>query len=151
MGSEKKLALVLTVLIALVGSGVSAIWLSGFRGDITGSVTSGIQQDLIVDEWNVSSATQGDYINNFSYFNGDGTIDMDFYCTDNTVSSDNNCNWEVDTDAILYVYNGVGYELCTNNPTLTLTPGNNTISVKISFSEYRCPSDNLNMTVSGLI
>jgi len=145
----KTLAVFIIVVSAMSISGL-ALWLGGFQLSITGTTSGGTQPDLVTDTW-TGNFPVGDHYHNSTYTNTDGVLNITFTCTDNTVSNATNCNWAVNSDSKVFVYAGSTWVNCVDNPVLTLQPGNNTIQSKMTIDQYACPSDAMDITLSGTI
>lgn len=129
------------VILAILGTSVSAILLSGWivRGSF--QATKGSTPDAIEETWNINIVDNNNVTNAFSYDNTNGEQEVNISLTDNIESNTVGCFYQPDLDIQFYINNGFYREchLTTTNPCVKmLTEGINDFSIIVVPHPNRC-------------
>jgi len=148
-----KLATLILPILALGGVSVYAIYASTLSITMQG-VADGGSPDLQNYTCSIGLNQIGDNATcNQTYFNDGGTpLNIQFTCTDLTVSNSSTCIWKPNMDAKVWIeLNNNGTKNCQSNPIFPLADGANDINITIVPHPQICPSIAVDIGLVGNI
>lgn len=138
MGNIKRILPIAVTLFAVSGF---ALWVASWSWTAQVTATAGSQPDTITCSIPIDITSDGNTTINCDYNNDNGSVNFTFDLTESLTSTSDNCNFESGKDIVWYVgINDADYQLVsdTENPTLSMGSGANTINVRANASPYRC-------------
>ena len=133
-----QIPLVVIVVLALMSTGVAAIWISGWSltgAFIGNSGSTGTEQTAV---WDINVTETGNLTSNFTYSNQNGETSVQVNLLDNISSSVGNCQYEANKDIKFFIDDRLITE--ASPISYDLEAGDNLIVVTVEASEYRCPT-----------